>query len=112
MRTLLWGVLSKTHPIDACAVKHDFPAIGKKIMLLNARRFDSVDSQPDLILLAIEDITERKQAEVAVQTSKLRYRRLIKTAKDGILIIHDNTFQIIDGNPFMSTSLVYTTEDF
>jgi PAS domain S-box-containing protein len=110
--TLLGGVLSNSHPLDDCDVEHDFPAIGKKIMLLNARRFESVDSQPDLILLAIEDITERKQAEVAVQTSEVRYRRLFQTAKDGILILDANTLKIIDANPFMTELLGYSHEEF
>jgi hypothetical protein len=39
-------------------------------MLLNARRFESVDSQPDMILLAIEDITERKRAEEKLRASE------------------------------------------
>ncbi len=112
LRTLLEGVLSNSHPIHDCDVEHDFPAIGKKIMLLNARRFESVDSQPDLILLAIEDITERKQAEVAVQTSEVRYRRLFQTAKDGILILDANTLKIIDANPFMTELLGYTHDEF
>ena len=71
-------------------------------MLLNAHRFESVNSQPDLILLAIEDITERKRAEVAVQTSEVRYRRLFQTAKDGILILDADTGKILDANPFMA----------
>ncbi|HKI38309.1 MAG TPA: PAS domain S-box protein [Gemmataceae bacterium] len=109
--TLLEGVLSNSHPIHDFGVEHDFPAIGKKIMLLNARRFESVDSQPDLILLAIEDVTERKQAEVAVQTSEVRYRRLFQTAKDGILILDANTLKIIDANPFMTELLGYSHDE-
>ena len=112
LRTLLEGVLSNSHPVHDFDVEHDFPAIGKKIMLLNARRFESVDSQPDLILLAIEDITERKQAEVAVQTSEVRYRRLFETAKDGILILDANTRKIIDANPFMTELLGYSHDEF
>ena len=109
---LLEGVLSNSHPIHDFGVEHDFPAIGKKVMLLNARRFESVDGQPDLILLAIEDITERKQAEVAVQTSEVRYRRLFQTAKDGILILDANTLKIIDANPFMTELLGYSLDEF
>ncbi|MGA8215077.1 MAG: PAS domain S-box protein, partial [Candidatus Sulfotelmatobacter sp.] len=109
--TLLEGVLSNSHPVHDFGVEHDFPAIGKKIMLLNARRFESVDSQPALILLAIEDITERKQAEVAVQTSEVRYRRLFQTAKDGILILDANTLKIIDANPFMTELLGYSHDE-
>jgi PAS domain S-box-containing protein len=112
LRTLLDEVLSNSHPIHDFDVEHDFPAIGKKIMLLNASRFESVDSQPNLILLAIEDVTERKQAEVAVQTSEVRYRRLFQTAKDGILILDANTLKIIDANPFMTELLGYTYDEF
>src|SRR3984893_9710981 len=112
LRTLLEGVLSNSHPIHDFDVEHDFPAIGKKIMLLNASRFESVDSQPNLILLAIEDITARKQAEVALQTSEVRYRRLFQTAKDGILILDANTLKIIDANPFMTELLDYTHDEF
>jgi len=112
LRTLLEGVLSNSHPIHDCEVEHDFPAIGKKIMMLNASRFESVDSQPELILLAVEDITERKQAEVAVQTSEMRYRRLFQTAKDGILILDATTLKIIDANPFMTELLEYTYDEF
>jgi PAS domain S-box-containing protein len=112
LRTLLEGVLSNSHAVHDCDVEHDFPVIGKKIMLLNASRFESVDSQPNLILLAIEDITERKQAEVAVQTSEVRYRRLFQTARDGILILDANTLEIIDANPFMTELLGYTYDEF
>jgi PAS domain S-box-containing protein len=110
--TLLEGVLSNSHPIHDWEVEHDFPAIGKRIMLLNASRFESLDGQPNLILLAIEDITERRQAEVAMQTSEARYRRLFQTAKDGILILDANTLKIIDANPFMTELLEYTYDEF
>jgi PAS domain S-box-containing protein len=112
LRTLLEGVLSNSHPIHDWDVEHDFPTIGKKIMLLNARRFESVNGQPDLILLAIEDITQRKHAEAAVQTSEVRYRRLFQTAKDGILILDADTLKIIDANPFMTELLGYTFDEF
>ncbi len=112
LRTLLEEVLSNSHPVHDFEVEHDFPAIGKKIMLLNARRFASADSHPNLILLAIEDITDRKQAEAAVQTSEVRYRRLFQTAKDGILILDADTGKIIDANPFMTELLGYSHDEF
>ena len=31
-------------------MEHDFPAIGRKMMMLNARRFVSVDGQPNMII--------------------------------------------------------------
>ena len=42
-------------------MEHEFPRIGRKRMLLNARRIVREDRQTQLILLAIEDITNRKE---------------------------------------------------
>ena len=70
LRTLLDEVLSNHHPVHDFEMEHDFPTIGKKIMLLNARRFESVEGHPDLILLAIEDITERKQHRRRIATDR------------------------------------------
>ncbi len=52
-------------------------------------------------LLAVFDITERKQAEQAQKDSEVRYRRLFETAKDGILILDATTGKITDANAFM-----------
>ena len=44
-------------------VDHEFPAIGRKIMLLNARLVSQGPDQPRIILLAIEDVTARRYTE-------------------------------------------------
>jgi len=65
-------------------------------MLLNARRFYGEGKGTDRILLAIEDITERKKTEEALKISETRYQRLFETAQDGILILDAETGQISD----------------
>jgi len=59
LKSLLEKVLPKKKDIRDYEVSHDFEAIGEKTMLLNARQIDS----EQLIILAIEDITERKNLE-------------------------------------------------
>jgi two-component system CheB/CheR fusion protein len=44
--------------MEGYQVEHDFPAIGTRKMLLNARRIVGKTGQTQLILLAIEDVTE------------------------------------------------------
>jgi len=56
LRTLLEGVLPQKKELKDFEVKHDFPVLGEKIMLLNARKLNR-DQHTELILLAIEDIT-------------------------------------------------------
>ncbi len=108
LRTLLDEVLSRNHSVHDFEVEHSFPTLGRKTMILNARRFPPDTRHPECILLAIQDITERKRAEVAVRTSEVRYRRLFETAQDAILILDGDTGKIIDSNPFLRDLLGYS----
>ncbi len=49
-----------------------------------------------LILLALEDVTDRKKAAEA------KYRRLFESAKDGIVMVNADNGEITDVNPFMT----------
>jgi PAS domain S-box-containing protein len=103
LRELLEDVLPQNHAFDGFEVEHDFEVIGRKTMLLNARRIRRPNEHSDLILLAIEDISERRAAEQELRDSEIRYRRLFQTAKDGILILDANSGKIVDANAFMSS---------
>ncbi len=63
LKKLLSGILPKNEVLSDFEVEHDFPAIGRKTMLLNARRIVQHGEKKQMILLAIEDFTLRKQAE-------------------------------------------------
>jgi PAS domain S-box-containing protein len=111
LRTLLNEVLSNSDPIQDFEVDHDFPNLGQRSMLLNARKFPPEAKTPWLILLAIEDVTHRRLAEAAVKNSEMRYRRLFESAQDGILILDARTLKIIDSNPFMTDLLGYSHDN-
>jgi two-component system CheB/CheR fusion protein len=49
---------------DDFEVTHDFENIGRRTMLLNARQLNTEQDSPKRILLVIDDITERQQADV------------------------------------------------
>src|SRR6202162_3891060 len=112
LRTLLPQVLGNSHPVEDFEVEHAFPALGRRTMLLNARRFAPDGDDADLVLLAIEDNTDHKRAEAALKDSEVRYRRLFQSAKDGILILDADTGKVIDANPFMTTLLGYSHDEF
>jgi PAS domain S-box-containing protein len=63
LRELLEDILPKTTSFDNFEVEHDFPDIGKRIMLLNACRIYLEANRTKLIILTIEDITERNKIE-------------------------------------------------
>jgi len=59
LKKLMEEILPKKKVVKDYEVKHVFEAIGEKTMLLNARQIDTVQ----LIILAIEDITEKEELE-------------------------------------------------
>jgi two-component system, chemotaxis family, CheB/CheR fusion protein len=62
LRLLLLDILPRHAQLQDFEVEHDFEGIGQKIMLLNARTMTQLEGG-DSILLAIEDITDRKRLE-------------------------------------------------
>jgi signal transduction histidine kinase len=63
LHTLLRDALPLHAQLDDFDVDHVFPGIGRKVMLLNARLVAPSTGTPRMILLAMEDVTERRRAE-------------------------------------------------
>jgi two-component system CheB/CheR fusion protein len=85
LKTLLEKILPKSNTLTDYEVVHDFKEIGQKTMLLNARTLQQGPDKTSLILLAIEDITERKQAEEALVKSE----DLFRTANEKMTTLSD-----------------------
>jgi chemotaxis protein methyltransferase CheR len=64
LRRLLEEVIPQHRTIEGYEVEHEFPTIGRRSMLLNARQvFEEEHPNSTLLLLAIEDVTQRRDAE-------------------------------------------------
>jgi two-component system CheB/CheR fusion protein len=63
LRRLLEEVIPENTEIRDFEVRHDFPSIGQRTLLLNARRIDREERRPHLILLAFGDATETENAK-------------------------------------------------
>jgi PAS domain S-box-containing protein len=111
LRELLEEVLPEKEAFDDFEVDHHFQDIGHKIMLLNARQIYRKDIGTKMILLAIEDITERKQLESLLIDSEQQYRRLFETASDGIVLLEKREGKITQANPATEKLLGYTEND-
>lgn len=115
LRELLEGILPHEKVLNDYEVDHTFDGIGRRVMLLNARRLD--DHQ--LVLLAIEDVTElrareeerrlehakREHAEGALRQSAAAFRHLadavphlVWTARpDGAVSCYNSEAERYDG---------------
>ncbi len=82
LQKLLEEVIPKNTHFQDFEVDHEFPGIGRKVMSLNSRQIYQKDGDKELILLAIEDITEKKGLEAQL----LRAQRMesIGTLAGGI----------------------------
>src|ERR1035437_666000 len=79
LRELLEMILPEKTSFDNFEVEHVFSAIGKRTMLLNARKIQRGSGKEQIILLAIEDITIRKQSEEALRNSESLLNNLVYT---------------------------------
>jgi chemotaxis protein methyltransferase CheR len=61
---LLETVIPRHAPVEAFEIEHDFPDIGRQVMLLNARKIVRPGNHAAFFLLAIDDITERRAMEI------------------------------------------------
>jgi PAS domain S-box-containing protein len=83
LRRLLERVIPQDTTVEDFEVEHDFPNIGHRTMLLDARRMYEPSKNTPAILLAMEDVTERRRVELAVR--KAREAELANHAKTAFL---------------------------
>lgn len=83
LKILLEDILPKNTFFEDFKVEHDFPKIGLKIMILNARRIFTHGGERPIMLLAMEDITKQKQLEDQLRgyTKKLTLEVAKRTAE-------------------------------
>jgi two-component system CheB/CheR fusion protein len=82
LRELLETILPQKTTFDNYEVKHDFTTIGRRIMLLNARQIQRGMGKERIILLAIEDITERKEIEAGLEKTRKELEVIKKSADE------------------------------
>jgi len=80
LRMLLEEVIPKNAYLNAFEVKHVFAEAGEKILLLNARRVIQKIHRQQLILLAIEDVTEQTQTQQLLAEREAWFRNMADNA--------------------------------
>jgi chemotaxis protein methyltransferase CheR len=93
LRLLLEGVAPQHAVMEAYEVERDFPIIGRRAMLLNAREVFFQKSSRKLILLAIEDVTDRRAAEREITNLLQQKETLLQEMQHRVA----NSLQIIAG---------------
>ncbi|HXF05082.1 MAG TPA: PAS domain S-box protein [Blastocatellia bacterium] len=111
LRRLLEDILPQNTSFEDFEVEHDFEHIGRRTMQLNARRLYREKNKTQLILLAIEDVTERKRALEALQRSEQQYRSLFETVPEVVYSLSpDGRFTML--NPAFERITGWAVEDW
>ncbi len=104
LRELIGAALFRDEAFQEFEIQHDFPHIGRRTMRLNGRRIPRYDSQVRTLLLAIEDVTARREV------AEIRFQRLFETAKDGIVVVEAETETVLDANPYFLQATGFARE--
>jgi two-component sensor histidine kinase len=87
LRHLLEAVLGGEEHVENYRVEHEFEDIGRRIMLLNARRIESEEARPYLILLGINDVTDQEQARFELEGQKEYAEKLSDSVREAMIVL-------------------------
>lgn len=86
---MLRSIVPAHGSFDDYEVTHAFPGLGLRTMLLNARKLYRPGNRTVLLVLALEDITERRKAEQKLADAQQRDRRIASTLQRALLFMPD-----------------------
>ena len=92
LRTLLEDVVPKSSVFNDFELEHTFPHIGRRVMLLNARKLKA-GNHGELLVLAMEDVTERRRAEANLKAIETFSQNIVDTVREPLLML-DTTLRV------------------
>ncbi len=98
LQELLEKLLLRNREVDDFEIYHEFPHLGRKVMLFNGRRISGGDGRGEYILLSVEDITDRQWIRYFDLSTDL----LAVATLDGFFV---------EVNPSFTRVLGYTRDD-
>ena len=79
LERLLSKVFHEKSTITNYEIKQEFPVIGERIMLINAREVMREEGGEKLILLVFGDVTDKRMTEKSLEKSEFKFRLLVET---------------------------------
>ena len=110
LRVLFEDILPHNTVLNGYEVEHDFQGIGRKIILLNARQIFRKDIGSHIILLAMEDITERKQLETEIQDAREYAENIVETVREPLVVLN-SALKILTANHSFYSTFKVTPEE-
>ncbi len=113
LRTLLEDILPNNTVFNDYTVEHNFPTIGHKVILLNAREIFRKEIGSKIILLAMQDVTDHKYLENEHNEHKdaLKYsENIIDTMREPLMVLSSD-FKVMTVNLSFYKAFKVTPEE-
>ena len=102
LRTLLESVIPHRASVDGFEVEHDFPTIGQRTMLVNARKIFSPGENSGSILLAIEDVSEERTARKESKRAWQLTQSIVDTIRDPLVVLESDITVVTASKAFLT----------
>jgi PAS domain S-box-containing protein len=102
LRTLLESVIPHRASVEGFEVEHDFPTIGRRTMLVNARKIFSPGDHNGSILLAIEDVSEERAARKESTRNWQLTQSIVDTIRDPLVVLENDMTIVTASKSFLT----------
>lgn len=109
LRKLLEDIIPLQNTVESYEVDHVFPDIGRKIMLLNARKVYRAGNHVAFFLLAIDDVTSARLSQIEAERLWRLAENIVDTIRDPLLILESDMTVVTASRAFLK--LFGTTQD-
>ncbi|MEJ0025843.1 MAG: PAS domain-containing protein [Rhizomicrobium sp.] len=102
LRTLLESVIPHRASVEGFEVEHDFPTIGQRTMLVNARKIYRPGEHDGFILLAIEDVSEERAARKESNRNWQLTQSIVDTIRDPLVVLETDMTIVTASKAFLT----------
>lgn len=102
LRTLLESVIPHRASVEGFEVEHDFPSIGRRTMLVNARKIFRPGQHDGSILLAIEDVSEERVARAESKRNWQLTQGIVDTIRDPLVVLEQDMTIVTASKAFLT----------
>jgi PAS domain S-box-containing protein len=102
LRNLLESVIPHRASVEGFEVEHDFPTIGRRTMLVNARKILRGGDLDGYILLAIEDVSEERLARKESKRNWQLTQSIVDTIRDPLVVLENDMTIVTASKAFLT----------